>query len=373
MNLKHSVCIIKNKGPKIGQMITDYTNYSSYTNNNIGYIKKNSSSSSSKVNPFQNANQKLSDFKSEIFKPQEKKDISFKDILYMTDGNPVQKPADFPQIPANFSSEDEKMRWFISIAKDENQPEEIRKYAAYEVKQIYHKKIQETNKMQIEAMKTETNLNNFQNIADGLTFNGFSDMVKGGEYFYKKSDNNPKEALEALGNIGMGFGKCVATILPTEQLLKVALTGKASVFVFKIIGKTKAGKPIVKFLKETSHKAKVKLGLKKPINGAIRAAKHSNGWPKASLKDAIDKFAPGANPVTGPNGKMFYKNAQTGIQVAYDTKGNYFRIENTALTGRRRFLNINGQNVTNKTVNGKQLGRTNDDYQQITHFANIDK
>jgi hypothetical protein len=356
-------------------MITDYTNYSSYTNNNIGYIKKNSSSSSSKVNPFQNANQKLSDFKSEIFKPQEKKDISFKDILYMTDGNPVQKPADFPQIPANFSSEDEKMRWFISIAKDENQPEEIRKYAAYEVKQIYHKKIQETNKMQIDAMKTETNLNNIQNTADDFTFNGFSDMVKGGEYFYKKSDNNPKEALEALGNIGMGFGKCVAVAIPAEQLLKV--TGKAGIYLFKIIGKTKTGKSIVKYIGKEANAIGNKLGMKatqkKVIDGASRAAKYGKNWPKASLKDAINKFAPGAKPIKTQSGKLIYKNTKTGTEVVYDTKGNYFRIKNNNLPGKnRQYIDMNGQNVTNKTINGKQMGRPPGEYKQITHYTNID-
>ena len=52
----------------MGQIITDYTNYSGYTNNSIGYIKKNIFSSSSKDNQIQNANQKLSAFKSEVFK-----------------------------------------------------------------------------------------------------------------------------------------------------------------------------------------------------------------------------------------------------------------------------------------------------------------
>jgi hypothetical protein len=229
--------------------------------------------------------------------------------------------------------------------------------------------------MQIEAMKTETNLNNFQNIADGLTFNGFSDMVKGGEYFYKKSDNNPKEALEALGNIGMGFGKCVAVAIPAEQLLKV--TGKAGIYLFKIIGKTKAGKSIVKYIGKEANAIGKKLGIKpaqkKVIDGASRAAEYGKGWPKASLKETVNKFAPGAKPIKTQSGKLIYKNTETGIQVVYDTKGNYFTIENINTIGKRRYLDINGQNIANKTINGKQMGRPKEEYRQMTHFFNIDK
>lgn len=104
--------------------------------------------------------------------------------------------------------------------------------------------------------------------------------------------------------------------------------------------------------------------------GANRAAKFAENWQHSSLDDAIEKFAPNANPVTTSSGKTLFKNEETGIQVVFDKSGNYFRIEDTTLSGKRRYLDLDGNNVSNKIVDGKQMGRTKDEYEAITHFLN---
>ena len=57
---------------------------------------------------------------------------------------------------------------------------------------------------------------------------------------------------------------------------------------------------------------------------------------------------------TAFSGKEIYNNPKTGKQVVYDTDGNYFRIEDTTLTGKRVYTDINGNQIpNNKFVNGK--------------------
>lgn len=91
------------------------------------------------------------------------------------------------------------------------------------------------------------------------------------------------------------------------------------------------------------------------------------------MKDAVNKIAPGAQPVVTDSGKIIYRNAQTGKQVVYDIDGNYFRIENTAMTGKRVYLDINGNVIpNNKIVNGKQQGISQSEYNKLTHFNNVD-
>jgi hypothetical protein len=55
-----------------------------------------------------------------------------------------------------------------------------------------------------------------------------------------------------------------------------------------------------------------------------------------------------------------------------DNSGNYFRIENTNLTGKRKYFNLNGYIPNNKVVDGKISGRSKSEYEQITHFNNTD-
>jgi RHS repeat-associated protein len=110
------------------------------------------------------------------------------------------------------------------------------------------------------------------------------------------------------------------------------------------------------------------------LDGAGRAAEYGGGWESGSLKEAVEKFAPGAEGMANAKGtKTIYTNTETGIRVLYDPNGNYFRIEDTKLTGDRKYLDLDGKVPNNKIVNGKQKGRNSDEYQQVTHFNNTDK
>ena len=106
--------------------------------------------------------------------------------------------------------------------------------------------------------------------------------------------------------------------------------------------------------------------------GTKRAKQFANGWGNGSLYDSIKKFAPGSTPISTTSGKLIYTNNITGIQVVYDKAGNYFRIEDTNILGKRRYLDLDGNSMTNKIVNGKQMGRPKGEYQQLTHFNNLD-
>ncbi|HBF38586.1 MAG TPA: hypothetical protein DDW50_14865 [Firmicutes bacterium] len=107
--------------------------------------------------------------------------------------------------------------------------------------------------------------------------------------------------------------------------------------------------------------------------GEGRAAQYSKGWGKESMKDVINKIASGSSPISTDSGKIIYKNVQTGKQVVYDIEGNYFRIEDTIIQGKRTYTDVNGNLVpNNKVVNGKQSGLSQGEYNQMTHFSNTD-
>lgn len=106
--------------------------------------------------------------------------------------------------------------------------------------------------------------------------------------------------------------------------------------------------------------------------GLARAAQYSESWNNASLSEAINKFAPNAEGFTNTTGKTIYNNAETGIQIVNDNNGGYFRIEDTNVTGKRSYLDMEGNIPNNKTVNGKQMGRSQAEYNQVTHFNNTD-
>lgn len=108
--------------------------------------------------------------------------------------------------------------------------------------------------------------------------------------------------------------------------------------------------------------------------GADRAARYSDSWQSGSVKDAINKFAPDATPVYTDTGKIIFRNESTGIEVVYDITGNYYRIIDTNLSGRRNALDINGNRVPNnvQSENGTQRGMTQGEYNARTHFNNLD-
>ena len=108
--------------------------------------------------------------------------------------------------------------------------------------------------------------------------------------------------------------------------------------------------------------------------GLLRRNMFGDNWPSESLSKAVRKFA-GDEPevhVT-ETGKVLYRNPTTGLQVVYDVKGDYFRIEDTTKPGKRVFMDMNGTIPNNVVEKGKTRGRNQKEYNQITHFRNIDK
>ncbi|WP_170117615.1 DUF6443 domain-containing protein [Chitinophaga ginsengisoli] len=198
-----------------------------------------------------------------------------------------------------------------------------------------------------------TNQKNFirEKVQQGI--NNFKDRIATGtttpQLLLEDFRKNPLAAATGIG----GLEVKLTTVAAKEFVLssKAAETGAKAAEGFKVTAQTKA-----------------------KLDGAGRAAEYSDGWPKASLKEAIEQFAPGAEGVLGETGqKTIYRNDETKIQVVYDNLGDYFRIENTALTGERRYVDFTNKVPNNKIVNGKQKGRTTGEYHQITHFKNIDQ
>jgi hypothetical protein len=74
-----------------------------------------------------------------------------------------------------------------------------------------------------------------------------------------------------------------------------------------------------------------------------------------------------------PIEEPFVPNNSRGYEVIYDKEGDYFRIRDMRLPGRRVFVDFGGQVPNNKVENGRVSGRTQDEYNQVTHFKNIDK
>jgi hypothetical protein len=112
--------------------------------------------------------------------------------------------------------------------------------------------------------------------------------------------------------------------------------------------------------------------LTNPSAGAARASKYSNEWQNASLSEVIQLYAPNALGVKTSTGKTTYFNAETRITIVADEGGNYFRIQNNNTIGKRSYLSLDGTNPTNKVENGKTSGRTQAEYNQLTHFNNTD-
>lgn len=108
--------------------------------------------------------------------------------------------------------------------------------------------------------------------------------------------------------------------------------------------------------------------------GADRAVQYSSSWKEGSVKEAIKKFAPNATPVYTDKGKIIFRNDSTGIEVVYDKNGNYFRIIDTNLTGRRTALDLDGNKIPNNitTEKGTQRGMSQGEYNAASHFNNTD-
>ncbi|MBL7706328.1 MAG: RHS repeat-associated core domain-containing protein [Taibaiella sp.] len=106
--------------------------------------------------------------------------------------------------------------------------------------------------------------------------------------------------------------------------------------------------------------------------GTFRNATFGDNWPRASLSDATRRFTPNF-VLSMTEQKLQYSDANTGFTIFYDKEGDYFRIENSTLTGKRRFVDLTGIVPNNKIVDGRTIGRSQAEYNQVTHFKNTDR
>jgi hypothetical protein len=92
-------------------------------------------------------------------------------------------------------------------------------------------------------------------------------------------------------------------------------------------------------------------------------------WPLASLDDAVAKLGP--VDVSGTDtGKVIFKSKATGVSVVFDPHSRYFRIEDPSLSGKRRYLDLDGNCPANivDPQTGKLRGASQNDYMLRTHF-----
>ena len=123
----------------------------------------------------------------------------------------------------------------------------------------------------------------------------------------------------------------------------------------------------------TGEKNGFKMNLQLFSNGKDRADKYSSEWETANLDEIINKLVPNAtaSDIT-EKGKITYSSDESFYTIVYDINGNYFRIEDKRLTGQRRYVDLNGNNMSNITENGKTRGRTKSEYQRVTHFMDTE-
>lgn len=115
--------------------------------------------------------------------------------------------------------------------------------------------------------------------------------------------------------------------------------------------------------------AQLDASLKDKLDRAAgRAARYHSNWQTINLNDFVDKFAPGSVPeISGA--KIVFCTPGSDIEIVCDVRGGYCRLKDVSITSRRCYLDINGDVPGNKTLpNGKQIGRTKDEYNEMTHF-----
>ena len=106
----------------------------------------------------------------------------------------------------------------------------------------------------------------------------------------------------------------------------------------------------------------------------IAFQQYSQGWQKASLKEKMKLLNnPQASQKAGSD-KIIYSSSGTTLTIVYDSKFDYFRIQDTSKKGIMSYMDIDGkpipQNV--KTANGKERGLTKAERRKLTHFLNTD-
>lgn len=110
--------------------------------------------------------------------------------------------------------------------------------------------------------------------------------------------------------------------------------------------------------------------------GKDRADEFRHNWTRASLKETIERLAPGAKSEVSPDGmKIYWKSPLSKFEIIEDnTGGNYFRIKDTTWKGKpgKAFRLLDGSEPFNVLENGKYRGRTPEERERVTHFYNTD-
>jgi hypothetical protein len=93
------------------------------------------------------------------------------------------------------------------------------------------------------------------------------------------------------------------------------------------------------------------------------------GWDTADLQTTITNFV-GKDPTfeISTSGKIVWKSESSKYIVVQDPLNKYLRIEDTSLKGSRINTDLNGTIPNNKVINGKTSGRSQTEYNEVTHF-----
>ncbi|WP_227501369.1 MULTISPECIES: hypothetical protein [unclassified Acinetobacter] len=98
----------------------------------------------------------------------------------------------------------------------------------------------------------------------------------------------------------------------------------------------------------------------------------NNGKPIIENGSAVKAFQ-ATDAQRKNNGLFGYDPNKVNLKAKDDPKGGYFRVFDPSLKGKRKYLDLNGNVPSNKTLpNGKKSGRSQAEYNEETHFK-IDK
>lgn len=102
---------------------------------------------------------------------------------------------------------------------------------------------------------------------------------------------------------------------------------------------------------------------------SARAAKYKANWQTINLNDFVDKFAPGSTAKISGS-KITFQADNSNLQIVCDVAAGSCRLRDTSIKGRRSYLDINGNPVSNNKIlpSGKQIGRPKEEYNAMTHF-----
>ena len=75
-------------------------------------------------------------------------------------------------------------------------------------------------------------------------------------------------------------------------------------------------------------------------NAEKRSHTHRESWQKVNHNDVVSRFTPGATPYND-GGKFIYSNDR--YRIVADTYGGYLRIEDKGLSGRSRYITLEGK------------------------------